>query len=277
MLLASFVAHYSRRRDLSPSSETHLAFAVRSLEAHAGRPLELSSLTCELIDGWIAARLSAGRSRILVHRQRGAVLTLWRAAHAAGLAAQLPEDVRMVRVRLDPPRAWQPDEFVLLLAAIDRLHGAFACGVPRRLFLRALALVGYYSGLRPSDLRRLRAADISTTGRLVVRVQKTGQVFDCLLPADALAAIAATQPERRELLFPISRKTLCAAWRSLIKAAGIAGTPKWLRRTGATRCEQQQPGSAMAYLGHRTPGLAHRHYVDSRQIASQRPVPPPLG
>ena len=263
-----------------PWRHSHLPGGFCDREHIAYCHLHGSSLPVQLgffkIDDWITARLAAGIARIGVARQRGAILSLWREAARLGLADSVPQNIRTVRLRLAPPRAWLPDEFAAVLAAIDGTPGAFACGVPRRLLLRAFCLVGFYSGLRPSDLLAIRTSDVAADGKLVVVVQKTGQIHDCRLPPDAMRALEATRYRSRALAFPISRKTLGGAWRTLRAKAGLTGTPKWLRRTGATRCEQQQPGSAMAYLGHRTPGLEYRHYVDLRQLESQRPVPPGL-
>ena len=275
MFLSDFVPIYAAPRDLKPDTVAQLGYAVVALEKHAG-PVELSRISAQLLDGWIAARLAAGIARKTVQGQRSAIMCLWREAAEMGLAPPVGK-VRRVRVPPAIPVAWWPEEFQRLLSAADATCGAFACGVTRRLFLRAIFLVGYYTGLRPGDLLLLRSGDVIVSGRVVVVQSKTQQVIDVTLPADCLAAIQATHPEDRSLLFPVSRDLLAAWVRRLRKTAGCQGTPKWLRRTGATRCEQQQPGSAMAYLEHKTPGLAHKHYIDARQIQSQRPMPPALG
>lgn len=276
MTLCTFLGEYCARRDLASASVEQLRWAIHSLDKHAGKHVRLAELSRDLLHGWIEARIAGGISRIHVARQRGSVLALWREAAEMGLAPLVPK-VRPVKVRTPAPVAYWPDELRALLTAIDSLPGAFACGVPRRLLMHALVLVGYYSGLRPSDLRLLRRGDITPTGRLVVVVSKTGRVHDCQLPPDALAAVDATWPDRRRLLFPLSRRTLCFWWRVARQRAGVGGTAKWLRRSGATAVEAQQPGSAARFLGHSTPGLAARHYVDPRQVGQDRPVPPPIG
>lgn len=96
------------------------------------------------------------------------------------------------------------------------------------------------------------------------------------LPSVALNSFLLTKPEQRELAFPLTDKVLWYWFDKITEAAGVNGSAKWVRRTGATRVEQHQPGSAMAYLGHKTAGLAYQHYVDARQIQSNRPMPPPI-
>jgi integrase len=140
--------------------------------------------------------------------------------------------------------------------------------------MKALCLTGYYTGLRPCDLVDLRTDDVMAGGVMVIRQKKTDEAITIELPADCRAAIAATLPVGRKLIFPLGRKLLYDWLRRAIRQAGIDGSLKWLRRTGATRCEQIQPGSAKAYLGHLTDGLAMLHYVDRRQITFTRPIPP---
>lgn len=272
MLLSEFVPHYAITRDLRQTTIDQLAFAARAFEKFAG-PVQLGDLSADIVNNWIAARLAEGLARKTVSVQRMGVLCLWREAARRNQAPPLADHIRQVRLRQPIPIAWWPEEFTKLIATIDTLDGAFPCGVPRRLLLRAFALVGYYSGLRPGDLILLRSAEVLT--KAVVSQSKTGDPIEVVLPDDAMTAVLATQAERRELLFPLSRHRVCYWLKRLRTLAGIKGSAKWLRRTGATRCEQQQPGSAMAFLGHRTHGLAYKHYVDLRQLATKKPIPPP--
>lgn len=270
MELLEFVRSYSEARDIRSATADQLTYAARALERHHGGTVDTMQLSSVLLNGWISARLAADIARKTVAVQRTAIMSLWKEAARQGIAPPLAE-VRLVRVPRTIPQAWLPVEFTAILAAIDSLPGAFPCGVPRRLLIKALALVGYYSGLRPSDLLALRSIDVLADSTLVVRQSKTDEPITIVIPDDAMAAILATRPDTRERVFPLSRKSM---WFWFRKIRGTKGSPKWLRRTGATRCEQQQPGSAMAYLGHRTPGLAYAHYVDLRQISDTKPLPP---
>ena len=61
--------------------------------------------------------------------------------------------------------------------------------------------------------------------------------------------------------------------RRLIQRAGLEGSGKYLRRSSATYAEQSGI-SASFQLGHKTPGMAWRHYVDQVILAERRkPVP----
>lgn len=273
-LVTEFVVAYCAARDIKPDSGEQLKHAAISFGKHLCRAATLDDFQSTKIDAWIVARLAAGKARKTVAGQRAAILTLWKEAHRLGLARPV-ERVRLVKVQAANPPTWWPSEFDKLLASISLARGAFACGVPRALLLRALAMVAYYSGLRPEDLLSLRSSDVLAAGRLIVRQDKTGELIDVTLPPDAMALILATQPENRDRVFPFTYKALWYWINKLTAQAGIPGSSKWFRRLGATRCEQEQPGSAMAFLGHKTPGLAYKHYVDRRQIQGKRPLPPP--
>jgi integrase len=274
MLLKDFIDLYVSTRDLAPATVAQLHYARIALEKHLLRPAVAADLEAGCLNRWICARLAEGLSRKTVQVQRAAILTLRREAARQNLIVATG-DVRTVRTSPSIPRAWLPDELAKLLQEASRVRGAFECGVPRNLMLRALFLTSYYSGLRISDTLSLESFAVMSHARVIVCQEKTKVPISIELPQDAIDAIAATYPERRELLFPLRRKQV-AAWLVILRTRlGIQGSAKWFRRTGATRCEQVQPGSAMAYLGHKTPGLAYKHYVDMRQIAAQRPVPPP--
>ena len=62
----------------------------------------------------------------------------------------------------------------------------------------------------------------------------------------------------------------------LLAAINLRGGTKRLRRSGATAVESVQPGGAMGYLGHQTPGLSYAYYVDPRLLGNGSPAPPPL-
>lgn len=277
MLLSAFAADYGLANDVAPGTLAQYGFAVGALNRWACKPVKVESLQDDLVNRWITARLADGIARATVRNQAGAVLTLWRAAHEAGLVKRLPVRVKQVKPRAPLPEALELDELNRLLVAADAVPGRFRhVAAARAPLLRAYLLTGYYTGLRPCDLREIRPDAIGTNGVLLHRQAKTGWPVLCQLPPDAVAAIEATHPRERERVFPLSKKLLWYWWRKLKIAANVRGTPKWLRRTGATQSEIATPGSAMAFLGHKTPGLAWRHYVDARQVARVKPMPPPL-
>jgi integrase len=272
--VADYVTSYALANDIEPQTAAYLKFSVRALDKWFGHQTELSELSDDLLNRWITARIAAGISRKTVRTQRGAILTLWRAAEGDRLIDTLPRKVKLVKVPVVNPDAWWPDEVARLLAAAERAPGRFrGAEVSRADYLRAWLLVGYYTLLRPGDMRRLQHANIAPDGAVLLTQAKTGRPVQRLLYADALAAISKIRG-KSPLVFPLSKCTTDRWWKWLKANASVPGSQKWLRRTGATACEIQQPGSAMQALGHKTAGLAYKSYVDARQTG-QRPVTPP--
>lgn len=273
MTLADYIAQYALAHDLAPGSIEQLWHAVRALDAWQGHPTHLIELSDELLNRWITARLEAKKSRRTVRGQRGSILTLWRAAHEGGLLENGPGCVKVVRIPHTNPNAWWPDEMARLLRAAEQAPGRFKLGCRRCDMLTAFLLVGYYSMLRQCDLLKLRKADVRADGRILITQQKTGDLVEGSLLPDAMEALRRIETDS-EYLFPLRKKTLNYWWGWLKKQARVPGTQKWLRRTGATQCEIRQPGSAQHALGHRTPGLAYRSYIDARQLPQRTATPP---
>lgn len=77
------------------------------------------------------------------------------------------------------------------------------------------------------------------------------------------------------LPWPGARCILDRWFARLVLASGIRpGGTRRIRRGGASEVEKHQPGTAGRFLGHLTPGLAARHYLDPT-ITNVRPVSPP--
>jgi hypothetical protein len=74
----------------------------------------------------------------------------------------------------------------------------------------------------------------------------------------------------------LSRRPLFANFREIAAHAGLVGTSKKIRKSGATAVENMQPGSAKGFLGHQSHGLAYKFYVDPRKAGPNRPEPPRL-
>jgi integrase len=276
LTLADYVERYALANDIARGTVQYLKYAVAALDAWHGKLVELTDLADDLVNRWILARLAAGLSRKTVRVQRGAILTLWRAANQDGLVETEPRKVRLVKAPAGIPQAWTIEQLTHLLNTAQQVPGTFkSCGIRRAALLRAWVLVGYYTCLRPCDLRNLRWENINSSWVVCINQSKTSWPVMRPLPQDAQQALEDIRISQEGRVFPVSRVTLHRCWyRRLKKQAGLPGSPKWLRRTGATQCEILQPGSAMSALGHKTHGLAYRHYVDPIQV-QQRPVTPP--
>jgi integrase len=219
-----------------------------------------------------------GKSSSTIAGYRRVALTLWRYAVEQGLATG-PVVARPVRVHMQPVRAWSGSDLSTLVKQAEGTPGEFRSGCPKAAFLKAWILLGFESGLRAGDLHELKVAHFSLDySVLSTYAHKTGESIDRRLSpycASAVSDLASLSPDGHLFKWAIGRRWLKRHFSALVRSCHLPGSIKWLRRTGATACEAQSPGSSTAYCGHRTAGLSLRHYVDRSQIKSQ-PTPPPI-
>ncbi len=275
--LTCVLESYSKSNDVAGSTSAQYAYAVGSYVDFAGGNCDVRRITSEKLNEWIAAQLAAGYSRSYVKNQRGAIMTLLRFAHRMKWIKTVPDLVRPVKTLPSNPEAFTLEEVAKALAFCRGVEGEFPCGIARGPLLYSLVLVAYYSGLRRCDVLGV-SMKMAVTDAWAVRQQKTGDFLYFFPPVEVRKSISAIADARREHLFPITKKALWYWWERIEAAIGRQSSLKWLRRSGATHVEMENPGSAQAYLGHRTPGLAWRHYIDRSQIQQRKPLPPsPFG
>ena len=192
-----------------------------------------------------------------------------------------------VKPTLKIPVAWSSPELSALASAALSMTGRFPRGSRlqrksgtqclRKNFWLAWVLVGYESGLRQADLYNLKRSNLRGN-RLFVIVNKTlVPVGKALSPEAAAAAHAmlSASPDGTMFSWALSRKPLFIQFLALVASAGLEGTTKYLRRSGATHCEMVSPGSAPAFLGHLSgSALAQKHYLDPTLLAECQPQPP---
>ena len=191
---------------------------------------------------------------------------------------KFPRRIRTIHCPRLMPVAWSLDEVRKVLDVSAKLQGRLQSGVKRPAFWTAFVQVGWHTGLRLGDLLELRRSDVADDGTLYVMQRKTRWPIMHRLPTEALAAILATYPPERERIFgdALSRRHVAGFFKLICDMAGVRSGTKMLRRSAATAIERAVPGGAMAFLGHLTPGLAAKHYIDPRHIWHDRPQPPRL-
>ena len=279
--LAWLVDQYAQARDVRPGSVSQLRYSATLFGRWLKRKPTLKDLAETQVNAWVRALLDAGTlSTETIRSKRRHLVCLRRFAYERGWMGTLGT-IRPVKQAARIPVAWSQDELAALLhiAALKTQRLLRHRPVAWCAFWRAFILVGYYSGLRLGDLLKLRFEAIGQGGVCVVIQSKTGNALTFHLPEDALAAVAAIRKPERARIFGdlLCRRTIQDEFRWLTREAKIGGSIKRLRASGATWVEATVPGSAMAFLGHRTPGLAHQHYVDPRHIQQNKPRPPRLG
>jgi integrase len=272
--MIAVASRYCEERTVSADYRQALARVAKSMAAAGVTPLTIET---PAFNRWLSS-LSGSNTTKSNYRRMG--LTLWRAALDTGLTEHPIGRIASVKATIPPPEAWSLDELRQLLDHIDTLRGSFArvSGCQHRAFWRAWVLLGYESGLRMSDLHNLRASAVRR-GRLYVVAHKTGQPIGKRLTkecADAVDDLVARGDGQTVFRWALARTWLFIHFRQLVKDAGLRGSTKYLRRSGATHVEVAQPGSARAFLGHKSIGLAEKHYLDPTLMPDRTPIPPPI-
>lgn len=271
--MLSLASSYCLEREVSADYRQALHRVARSMEAAGITP---SMLEDSVINRWLASLVQSPTTRSNYRRM---ALTLWRYAIDTKVAAHHIGRVAKVKVRHKPPIAWSLDELNRLIAAARQLTYRFRSGCPSSLYFEAFIRTGYETGLRFSDILRLRC-DQLRDNRLFVVQNKTGQPLAKILSAECvecLRQLSVLGDGETFFVWALNHRWLRIHFRRLCHAAGVSGTPKWLRRSGATAVEAVSPGSAGKFLGHLSPGLANRFYVDPTLLPNACPTPPPIG
>ena len=248
---------------------------AKSVRALAYRCQHLST---DFVNQYLKTRLES-RSSVTVANERRAILTVWRWAWETGRVDEPPRGVMRVQQRPKPIRAWTIGELSRIAsAAEDAPTVRMRCGCTRNEFLRCWILLGYETGARWGDLWKMHERDLSGN---VIRWQtnKTGACQHRPLTDTCMEAVnrmLAKSPDGRILGWVCNKRYAMALMKRHLESCGLDGSSKWLRRSGATHVEQFNPGKAKVFLGHRSPGMADRHYIDHSQLRRDDVVVPGL-
>lgn len=253
----------------------------RMSPAHArtlcARSALLSEFSIEAINA-LLLELEKSRSEWTCKGWRGDLLTLWR--YAAEL--ELAPWPRVRRIRQYRPPAPVVDCFSVVEASriarhAQTLPGELGDGTPRRLYWPAIIRLAWDTGLRRSDLWRIRS-DALRDGLLTTISGKSGQRTYHTLYSSTLAALLELDRPAGALLlpWPHARRTFVDHFAAIVTDSGVCrGTFRWLRRSSGSYVEAQQPGAGPRHLGHSSPATFYRHY-DSRAVAPPSVRPPEL-
>lgn len=235
------------------------------------------TLKKEAVNAYLKARLEEV-SAITAKTERTMILSLWRFAYEAEIVDLPPRGILRFRVTKEPTRAWTRDEVKHAIEVARKTPGTMRSGAVLADYLECWIRMGYETGARHGDLRAFRSDQV--TGDVIRWVQsKTGDGIEKVLTAACVAAIgrmARGSTDGTILGWGCGRRMSLVHMQALLKAAGLDGTSKWLRRSGATHIEMLHPGKAKLHLGHRSVGLAERNYLDWGQIRRTTPTTPSL-
>lgn len=278
MLLSTYLEKYSLEHGLAPNSLDQMQVTIRNFRRFLETDPTLADLNDDTVNRWLKSRTAECAPQTVRNNRRN-LICLWRGAFEAGLIENLPRRVRKVRCPSTPPRAWSTEQVQELLKVCRHVSKRRVGEIPHELYWRLFINITWDTALRCGDVLALRLSDIGADGQVVISQRKTGWDHICQLQPGTVEMLKKTLPTSRKLAIPWDRSQeyFRRQFTKLVRLAGIPpGTSKWLRRSSATALEALHPGSAMAHLGHRTPGIAYRNYVDPRLLQYNRPSPKPL-
>lgn len=252
MLLQEFARYYARKVGASPGYLEQLEVCTKRL------PWHIEQMTTEMVDEYLTQALTH-LSPVTVANHRRYLTTLMRAAQRDRLVNQCTGGFRRVKTPRPVPRAFSLAEIRQLVAAARQTPGHFR-DLKKSEFLEAWFLSAYCLGLRTSDLHAMRWADVRGQ-RVYLRQQKTSTPHVAVFTDEALAACKRL-PRRERVFGDYAAINTIQQWvAECVKRAGLDGTTRFLRRSCATYAKVAGM-SPQAKLGHLTPGLAERSYVD---------------
>lgn len=235
-----------------------------------------TQLTASSLNTFLDARPSceSDHTRCNLRRQ---ILTMWRWGFEEHMIAAKPERVRKIQFVLESPVAWSFEQLCQLLSIAEKDE----CVVSMKWCLRRCDVlpcwirVGYESGLRFSDIHLLTKKHFRN-GCLCRAASKTQKATIKKITADtqlSIDAMFARSPDGTLFKWALPRRLATVTWTAFLEEHSIEGSSKYLRRTGATYIENEQPGAATAFLGHSDPRLAKKHYLDPTLAAPPQGPP----
>lgn len=260
MELQELARRYINRVGGSAGYLEQLTVLVRRL------PWRAEALNPDKIDAYLTEALGHLSPHTVNNHRRMLQRLLAFAAQEGLVDRSIVRPLRRIKRPPPCPVAWSHREIHQLLQATDRLIGGVKC--PHAKLMRAWVLVAYSTGLRLSDLLEIRH-DRVRGRRLLVQQQKTGEAHVCYLDDLAKAAIDSL-PRRGARIFGdlICRDKLLRQMRRLTALAGMTGSTKFLRRSGATYAEIDEKNPS-GHLGHRSAGMK-AYYVDRLLVAEEK-------
>ena len=252
---------------------------VRQFSESLGEPAKLKHLNEPTVNEWLIS-MDGQVSETTIHNRHRAIKTIWN--HLAELDLVEPYNVRRLRKTRNAPKvveAWTMDQANALLAGARDVSGRLQCGVKASDLLRAYIRVGCETGLRPSDMRRLKAEQINRqTGRINLTIHKTGKPHSVQVSQDTIALLEPLMAVEGGTIFKLDKAALYRWSLILFDAAKKHGFTRKrgqglgvLRKLHATEvCKVNGLDAAANSLGHVSGStLARKHYVEPDAI--QRP------
>ena len=272
----TFVKAAKKYLDGRTLSEQYKRGVVRTANRMDAAGLSLADVTPKRLSRWLDSMDVHANTKSNYRRM---ALTILKSCLTPRRFNDLIVALPVVKKKKKIPVAWSMKELDRLLDVTLSLPGQFQtsrCSV--KLWFTAWVLLSYETGLRWGDVYHLKQHQLRDD-RLFVVQNKTGlPIGKRLTPGcvELLQQLAYWSTDDTLFSWAINRRNSYIRWAKVLKEAGLQGTPKYLRRSGATYCEAANPGSATAFLGHASPEMAAQHYIDPTLLPDRTPQPPPL-
>ena len=201
-LMEFFHDYYIPERDLQHSSIVQVECTIRLFTRFLGHDATLDDFKDDLVNRFLVHTTdAAGQSKRTAKGRRQNLLSLWRNAYDREIIQVFPKRVRKIKVPRRIPDSWTHEELAQLIAGARKMKGFFRNGVRRRHYFEAFIRAAYDTGLRKSDLLRIKRNDVRPDGSFVILQQKTQDEIVCQFGPATLEAIEAMTPPRRPIIF----------------------------------------------------------------------------
>lgn len=282
MILINDVESMISERPVCQLTAKNYLRTIRYFGEFLGRIAKRQDLFEKQVNRFLA-HVAANKSTSTTRGHRASLTTLWNWLAEQNLVrAYDPRRLRIVRLEVEPPCAFSLTQVRQLLAAAELVEHPCNHGTASEM-LRAWILLAYESGLRPSDLRRLKPVHFATE-TITIRQHKTGKPHSFTISESTRAALKPLIDAGNPTIFPDSKFAIDRWGKRLMAQAEAMGFTRrvrqglgTIRKTHATEvCRQHGLESAAQSLGHVSGTMIVRRYYVEPSAISTAPPPPPL-
>lgn len=271
MQLSEFVNRYLTLRAVTPAYGATLKKRCAKLIVFAGRGELAYCFNESTVNEFLASLTDV--NAVTRNKYRQDFLAIWRAAADLDLIPY-PQPRRLRRERPMPRviECYEVGEVRSLLAAAERMDGAYPSGTPRRHYWPAILRAAWDSGLRRGDLWRLKSSNIRKDGTAIIVQHKTRNAVMVRFHKSTLKAI---ETAGGHLEWGQCDWCFGTHFQEISRSSGLnRGTFKWLRRGSGSIIEAFNPGLGHRQLGN-TEQVFRAHY-DAKLGEANRPMVPEL-